>query len=315
MKHLITSLAICATLFAVGCQRGNEGEKVIAFVAPAPTGTWALAEQGCIKADQELDDARVEFRVTGDGTTVEQRRQVDDLMVRGVDGLILTPLDPKNQAPMIDELAARIPVMITDSDIPDSKRICYVGTNNVDAGREAGKLIKEVLPEGGKIVMFVGKSDAQNAKERIQGIKEAIEGSGIEVVDIRTDDTDRVRAKANASDILVKYPDIDCLVGLWNYNAPTILKAVEEADKLGKVKIVAFDEEEDTLTGVINGHIHATVVQQPFEFGYQAVKLMNQYLNGDKSVIPENGLIDIPITVIRKDTAADFLKKLKELKK
>ena len=91
-------------------------------------------------------------------------------LLGGVKGIAISPVDPLNQKPFIDELAGKIAVITCDSDIPGSKRKCYIGTDNVAAGRQAGKMIKEVLPNGGKIMLFVGKQDTQNAKERIQGI-------------------------------------------------------------------------------------------------------------------------------------------------
>ena len=159
--------------------------------------------------------------------------------------------------------------------------MCYIGTDNVAAGRQAGQLIREAIPDGGSIMLFVGKLDAQNAQERIQGIKEALEGSTIRIIDVRTDDADDVRAKANAADTLVRYPDIKGLVGLWSYNGPAILNAVREAGKVGRVQIVAFDEADETLAGVKDGAIHGTVVQQPYEFGYQAIVRMAQAVRGD----------------------------------
>src|SRR5205807_6187401 len=130
--------------------------------------------------------------------------------------------------------------------------------------------------------------DAQNARERLAGIKQELQGSKVEIIDVRTDDVDNVRAQKNAEDALVKYPDVACLVGLWSYNGPAILNAVRDAGKGGKVKIVCFDEEDETLAGVKDGTISATVVQQPYEFGYQSVYLLAKVLAGDRSVIPAN---------------------------
>lgn len=303
-------------LSATGCgQKESGGEQVrLAFVAGAATDFWTFAKRGCEKAGRELPGVKIDFRFTTGGTAVDQRSVLDDLMTRGVDGLAVTPLDPVNQKPMIDRVAAGVPMVITDSDIPGSPRICYVGTDNVEAGRVAGGLVKEVLPDGGKIMLFVGKADAQNAKERIQGLRQALEGSKIEIVDVRTDDIDRIRAKANVSDTLVKYPDISGLVGLWSYNGPMIVDAVREAGKLGKVKIVAFDEESDTINGVKDGHIYATVVQQPFEFGYQSMKLLAQVARGDRSGIPADKKINIPVQVIRQADAEAFQKKTQALR-
>jgi ribose transport system substrate-binding protein len=148
----------------------------------------------------------------------------------------------------------------------------------------------------------------------LQGIKETLQGTNIEILDTRTDDTDRVRAKSNVSDTIVRYPDVAALVGLWSYNGPAILNAVTDANKIGKVKIIAFDEEDETLAGVKSGAIYATVVQQPYEFGYQAIKLMEQYLKGDKSVAPANKLVLVPTLVIKQDSVDAFKQKINQLR-
>ena len=205
---------------------------------------------------------------------------MEDLLAKGVDGIAISPVDPANQTAMLDDAAQKTLVFTHDSDAPASKRECYVGTDNVAAGRQAGELIKSVLPQGGKIMLFVGQIDARNAQERLQGIKETIAGTKIEILDVRTDDTDRVRAKANVAETLVAHPDVAALVGLWSYNGPAILNAVRDANKIGQVPIITFDEEDETLTGVKSGAIAGTVVQQPFEFGYQAMTLMAKVLAG-----------------------------------
>jgi ribose transport system substrate-binding protein len=179
----------------------------------------------------------------------------------------------------------------------------------------AGEEVKKALPQGGKIMVFVGKADAQNAKERYDGLKKALEGSNVTIVDLRTDDTDRIRAKQNVADTLVKYPDIAGLVGLWSYNGPAIANAVKEGGKAGKVKIICFDEEAETLVGLKDGTITCTIVQQPFEFGYQSMILMAKFLDGDKSVVPADKKVIIPTKVIDKSSVEEFEAKLKELTK
>ena len=239
---------------------------------------------------------------------------IDDLISKGTNGIAISPVDPDNQTELINDTAKKALVITQDSDAPNSDRTLYIGTDNVAAGRQAGELIKEALPDGGKIMVFVGKSDARNAVERLQGIKEALQGTKIEIIDLRTDDTDRARAKSNAADTLVKYPDVSALVGLWSYNGPAILNAVKDANKVGQVKIICFDEEDETLAGVKEGSIFATVVQQPFEFGYQSVKLMAQILKGDKSAIPASKQINVPTLVIKKDSVDQFINKINQLR-
>ena len=77
-----------------------------------------------------------------------------------------------------------------------SNRVCYIGTDNHAAGLQAGELMKEALPQGGKIMLFVGKRDAQNAHDREMGIRDALKGSNITILDVRTDDADHAKAKS-----------------------------------------------------------------------------------------------------------------------
>jgi ribose transport system substrate-binding protein len=321
MKKLLFNLLmvsfLCLAVLPAGCsKKGAESpskKTKLAFVTNGASDFWAFTRRGCEKADAELEDFEVDFRLVSDATSAEQRRIIDDLMVRGAKGIAISPIDPVNQKPMLDELSEKITVITCDSDIPGSKRLCYLGTDNVAAGRQAGEMIKEVLPEGGKIMIFVGKADTQNSKERVQGIKEAIAGSKIEILDIRTDNNDKVVAKSNVSDALVKYPDLACCVGLWNYNGPAILNAVSDAGKFGVVKIVCFDEDEETLAGVKDGYIYGTVVQQPYEFGYRSIMLLADIINGDKSKIPPDKMIIVPTLIIKKDNVVEFTNRVHEL--
>lgn len=327
LRIALAGLCLAAGLSAMGCNdagapTGAAGTNAgsadkslkLAFVTNNASDFWTIARKGVEKADAELPNVSVQFKIPSDGTAAEQKRIIDDLLSTGTNGIAVSPVDPDNQIGLINETAKKTLVVTQDSDAPASERAVYIGTDNVAAGRQAGNLIKEALPNGGKIMVFVGKLDARNAKERLQGIKEALQGSNIEIVDTRTDDTDRARAKSNAADALVKYPDIAALVGLWSYNGPAILNAVKDAGKAGQVKIVCFDEEDETLAGVKDGSIYATVVQQPYEFGYQSVKTMAQVLGGDKSTIPGNKQIIVPTLVIKKDAVEDFQKKINELR-
>lgn len=326
MKLSTRTVLICLTflLTLTACQQNNgtqgggqasgQGGRKFAFVTNNASDFWTIARRGTEKADEELTDVTVEFRMPPDGTAADQKRIVDDLLAKGIDAIAISPVDPANQTQLINDTAKQALVFTQDSDAPQSDRAAYVGTDNVAAGRQAGALIKEVMPEGGRIMLFVGKSDARNAQERTQGIREALQGSNVEIIDVRTDDTDRVRAKSNVSDTLVKYPEVKGLVGLWSYNGPAILNAVKEAGKTGQVKIVAFDEEDETLAGVRDGSIYATVVQQPYEFGYQAIKMMAQALKGDRSGIPADKQVIVPTLVIKRDGIEEFQRKINGLR-
>jgi ribose transport system substrate-binding protein len=289
-----------------------QGKKELALVTNAAADFWTIAKRGVEKAQKEHPDYSMQVVITGQATAAEQRRELDDLLARGVAGVSISAIDPKNSTEEFNKVAAKAVLFTTDSDAPQSNRVVYIGTDNVAAGNQAGEQIKKALPNGGKVMMFVGTMDADNARERVKGIKDTLAGSNITVVDIRTDGVDFAKAKSNVQDALAK-GGIDCLVGLYSYNTPQIYSAVKEAGKAGQVKIVGFDEDPQTLRGVADGTIQSTIVQQPFEFGYQSMTDMIKYLNGDKSFVPANKLIIIPTRVIEKTNVAAFQDSMKQL--
>jgi len=311
----VACLCVLISLLSGACSRSHGPSKFrVAFVTNNAADFWTIARKGCEQAGREIPNVEVEFKIPSAPTAAEQRRVIDDLLAKGIDGIAISPVDPANQTQMINDVARKALVITQDSDAPQSERACYIGTDNIAAGRQAGDLIKEALPDGGKIMIFVGNLDVRNAQERYQGVKDALQGSKVEIIDIRTDGTDRVRAKSNATDALIKYPDIAALVGLWSYNGPAILNAVTDARKVGQVKIVCFDEEDPTLAGIKDGSIYATVVQQPYEFGYQSVQLIVKVVGGDSSVIPPDKLKIIPTLIIKRDNVEAFTTKINQLR-
>jgi ribose transport system substrate-binding protein len=321
MKFLrLIPLLAGVTLLVAGCGKSDSaasGPKPLklAFLSNNAAPFWTIARKGCEDGAKEAGAVQLDFRIPASASAAEQQQIIDDLLAKGIDGLALSPVDPANQTDVLDKAAGQALVITADSDAPASKRLCYIGTDNKAAGHEAGKLLKAALPNGGRVMVFVGSLDAQNAADRFAGLKEEIAGSNLEILDVRTDETDHVRAKTNVQDTLVKYPDIAGLVGLWSYNGPAIRSAVKDAGKIGQVKIVCFDEEEETLAGVAAGDIYGTVVQQPYEFGKQAIERMAKKLRGDDTVFPAAGRIVIPTLNIQKDNVADFQAKLNALVK
>lgn len=314
-RHLLPALAgILLAATAIGGVQAQD-KKTLALVTNASADFWTIARRGVEKAQTELPNYKTEMYVVSEATAAEQRRILDDLLTKGVAGVSISAIDPANSKEILDKVAAQAALFTTDSDAPDSNRLLYIGTDNVDAGVQAGELIKKALPDGGQIMLFVGTMGAANARERVEGIRKSLQGTKVEIIDIRTDEVDFARAKRNAEDTLTKYPDIDALVGLWSYNTPQIVEAVRASGKAGAVKIIGFDEDPVTLRGIADGLIEATVVQQPYEFGYQSMKLLAKYIEGDKSFIPANELMIIPTKVVDKSNVAEFQKTMMELLK
>lgn len=314
MKRIILAATAAAFAAAVGVGQASAQDKpVLAFVTNAAADFWTIGRAGVEKAGEELEGYETEMHIVSEATAAEQRRIIDDLLTRGVAGITISVIDPANSRDLLNRVAKEAVLFTSDSDAPETDRMLYIGTDNVAAGEQAGELIKKALPDGGDIMLFVGTMGAANAQERVQGIRNVLEGTNINIIDIRTDEVDFARAKRNVEDTLTTYPDIDGLVGLWSYNTPQIVQAVKAAGKAGEVKVIGFDEDPVTLRGIAEGVVEATVVQQPFEFGYQSMINMAKVLEGDTSFIPENELMIVPTKVIDKSNVEEFRKEMQEL--
>src|SRR5205085_1040765 len=179
-RGLTGALIVCLAFSIAACNAGKEGgnKKLrLAFVTNNPSDFWTIARKGTEKAAAELPNVAVEFQMPGDGTAAGQQRIVEDLVAKGIDGMAISPVDPQNQTQLLNRVAGQALVFTQDSDAPNSNRACYIGTDNVAAGRQAGELVKEALPQGGTIRVFVGMLDAQNARERYQGLQQSLAGS------------------------------------------------------------------------------------------------------------------------------------------
>jgi ribose transport system substrate-binding protein len=288
-----------------------EDKKQLAFVVNGASDFWKLAEAGVKKAQAELPNYQLSLKYPEQAAAAVQQRLMDDLVSAGVSAIMVSAVDPKSSTEALNRIGGQVPLFTTDSDAPDTNRIAYIGSSNTDAGKQAGQIAVKALPDGAKCIGFVGLPGADNARERIEGMKAALAGSKVELTDVRGDDIDQTRAKRNVEDALAANPDIKCMVGFYSYNTPRIYEVLKESGKLGQITVIGFDEDPITLGGVREGTIAGTVVQQPFEWGYQGMKLMAKYLEGDKSVVPAGKLVIIPTKVIDKSNVDAFEAELK----
>lgn len=307
------AVTLCSMLFILSCSGKKESGKLqeterprFVFVTNGNSPFFDAAHKG-------LQDAAKEFNVEvemirNDMTTGGQIRRLEQVGAqRDVKGVMVSVVEP-NASGIIDQMkslrAKGIPVLTLDADGQKETRDAYIGTNNIEAGRALGKVAAQLLPQGGKAVVFVGIRSGQNALERINGFKEGA-GDKIEVVDIMEDAADVNKARRNVAAALQNHPDAKMFVGIWSYNAPAIADEVEAAGKRASLKLVTFDAEPNTLLALKKGAIDVTAVQNPYQMGYLGVKVLKAMLSGDqatvKSVVGENGIHDTGVRLVVPD--------------
>ena len=186
-KTLWAFLAVAAiALVLTPTIKAQEKPLKLAFVTNNSSHYWDVAKAGCKRAEEELPGVTVRVELPSEQTAAEQKRIMENLVSSGIDGIAISPADPSHQTEALNEVAGHCLLITQDSDAPKSNRVVYLGTDNEAAGELCGNLINKALPDGGKIMLFVGVLDAQNAKDRIAGIKKTI-NSNIKIIDVRTD--------------------------------------------------------------------------------------------------------------------------------
>ena len=307
------------------CARDSDSSRIhLAYVTNGVTSFWQIARVGAEHAAREFD-LEVTVQMPAEGIS-DQKRMVQDLLTVGIDGIAISPIDPANQVDLVNEAARNTIVITQDSDAPGTDRLCYIGMDNYLAGRMCGQLVKEAAPQGGKVAILLGRLEQDNARRRRQGVIDEVldrsidaerydapgsvlQGERFTVVATLTDQYDR--AKANAEDVLSRFPDLAVMVGLFAYNGPLSLEVLKQAERVGDVQIVGFDEADQTLQAVSEGSIFGTVVQDPYRYGYESIRVLAALARGDRSVLPTNGFMDIPARQIRRDNVAGFWADLK----
>ena len=192
MKSVIRNASVAAAALLLGLSVSasvRAGDKpTLAFVVNGASDFWKAAEAGVKKAQGELPDYNLELKYPEQSSVAIQQRLMDDLVTAGVKGIMVSAVDPKTSTDGLNKIASQTALFTTDSDAPQTKRVAYIGSSNVDAGKQAAEIAKKAMPNGGKCLGFVGLLGADNAKERIQGVKDTIAGSKISLVDVRGDD-------------------------------------------------------------------------------------------------------------------------------
>lgn len=272
------------------------GTKRIILLNNTDSPFWDAARAGIDKAAEDLKLKDAGFTASMDTNNGTDAGQIEKLRQYGtqddIAAVIISPTSATNPA-VVDELKKLkkkgLIIGTFDSDFDEkfqSVREFYVGTDNIKGGKVLGTAAKNLRPEGGEYVQFVGLDSQQNAYQRMDGFTSAVGDKFVQKAR-RTDDVDRSRARDNVRDSIDQNPNLNVLVGIWSYNAPAIVDIVKEKNVREKFTIVTFDAEQLAIEQMGAGMIDAMVVQNPFGMGYDSVKYVFAKLQSDGATMAE----------------------------
>ena len=335
LSSLLAGLPACSN-------RAGSGKDKVAVVTNCTDPFWTICEAGA-KQSAKDHDVELIFRQPAKLDVSVQMEIVEALLKTGIKGLAISVINPKEQTPDLTRIAGQVNLLTMDNDAEKSGRLCYVGIDNYAAGKEAGRMVKRALPDGGTVAIFIGDTSSDNAHGRVAGVLDELDGQDnraeinagrfrekygkytLHRKEPLTDGTDPDKVMSNASDALEQLkntPNV-AMVGLYNSNPKGILESARAKSLVGKIKIIGFDENPVTLEGIDKGEIEGTVVQDPYNYGYESVKwLAHMAKGGDKAQLPTKatqhrlvtktgdkmpGVVEVPIY-----KASEYAKKIRD---
>jgi ribose transport system substrate-binding protein len=190
-------------------------------------------------------------------------------------GICLSAARPEFFRAEIDRaMAAGIPVICVDADVPESRRVLYIGTDNVRAGRESVKRIAALAPKGNIVVITI--PGQRNLDDRLAGVADALKNyPSLKLMPLVDDKGDWRSAFDQISDMILKKQKIDGIICLEATGGPGAADALSRFDMAGKVPIVAFDKDPKTLELIDKGAISSTIAQKPYVMSYYGLKLLD----------------------------------------
>jgi ribose transport system substrate-binding protein len=318
-------LVLLAMVAAVGCggppaggaksdtgggSSAGGGTKRIMFVTNGDDPFWDAVLSGLNEGAKQFGAEAAGLKVQRDVNNGTAEGQIEKLRQYAtqddIAGVAISVIQADNLA-IIEEMRnlqkKGIKVITVDGDVNRAEfrdaRSYYIGTDNIVGGRSLGTAAKALLEakgvkEGG-YVQYAGFTDNDNARSRMNGVKETI-GSAYTELDRMPDNMDLAKARDNVRNAIQNHKHLVAHVGIWAYNAPAIADVVKETGTRSKYIVATFDAQDLAIAAMEQGFIDVMVVQNPFDMGVQTVRLMKAMVTGDeataKEMFPRQGQAD-----------------------
>ncbi len=220
-----------------------------------------------------------------------QVAQIKAFVAKKIDALILAPCDSTAVGEIIGQLnQARIPVFTVDIANHSGKGrvVAHIGSDNMEGGRQAGRLMAEALGKKGKVVI-INHPRVTSVMDRVAGFREYLRiFPGVTIIADIPAWGQRDRAMSIMEDLLLMMPDLKGVFAINDDSALGAAKAVEAAGRTGEIRIVGYDGTPEAKKAIDQGVIYGDVIQYPKEIGQLAIKTMVGYFHGQSvpSFIP-----------------------------
>jgi ribose transport system substrate-binding protein len=270
------SIAVMAMVMA-SCEKPyhQPEERYVLITANVNLPYWQEAQAGLTDIGKTAG-VKVEMDGPASFSPQEELTAFQQAVASHPSGIMVSVTDPKLfNEPINAAIMQGLPVITVDSDAPESRRVLFIGTDNYRAGQDSAKRMADLLAGTGRVVI-IGLSGQLNTEERARGVNDTLKKyQGIKVVQTIDDKGDPRNAYDGISGLLQKKEKLDGIIGLEATGGAGAADALHRMDMTGKVKILAFDKDPQTLEGIERKWITATVVQKPYVMAFYGVRFLD----------------------------------------
>jgi ribose transport system substrate-binding protein len=274
---MIYVATIPALILLAACQKPyhQPDERYVFVTANIDLPYWQEAQAGLMDAAQVLG-VKAEFKGPTSYAPEEELEAFKSAVASHPSGILLSATRPNLFKDAIDSAVQQgIPVICVDSDVPESHRIVFIGTDNVHAGMEGGRRLAEALHGQGHIVVITIPGQL-NLDERLRGVNESLKKyPGIKIAATLDDKGDPRIANDQIAMLIQKKQNPDGILALEASGGPGAAEALNRLNFAGKIPVVAMDKDPETLDWITRGGITATIAQKPYEMSFYGLRFLD----------------------------------------
>jgi ABC-type sugar transport system substrate-binding protein len=281
-----------------------DDEVSVAFITKFPVDFFTAMDASAAAYAEANPGIAIEyFSCQTPSDTDCQIAQIEDSVTKGFDAIVITPMGVE-VIPALDAAAdGGVKVVLVDNDLADfTKKTAVAATDNVVGGQLAGEYLASVLKEGDTIGLMEGVRGVPALDARIQGVVDALEGTGVEVIMGGAETKcDSAQGATVAEDLLTREPDLTAIYSACD--DPAIAAATVVADQGKEVLVMGYDGLPTAAQAILDGDMTATIAQFPGRMAALGVEAAVKAVRGE----PVEAFIDTGTELVTADNAADFL--------
>ncbi|MFD7525308.1 substrate-binding domain-containing protein [Paenibacillus chitinolyticus] len=262
---------------------GGKMKHVVMISQELDNPFWRTIEQGARDAAEQYN-IKLEYSGPYRNNIEEQAELFGKAIAGKPDGILIQGIRSEAYNKQIDKAVEQgIAVLTVDTDSPDSRRLSYVGTDNVESGRQLGELVAKAYEgRSASIGMVIGSYEAGNQQQRLEGFRSVVDAEpNLKIVEVGVSNISRIQATQAAEHILRSREGINVMVGTSALDALGILQASKSLNKQEQVRIFGFDDLTETREALARKEIEATVIQKPYTMGFRSIEMLNRYFEGE----------------------------------